>query len=100
MTSDSPFSMLSKSCCDAHLNIGNTQPADEMMSYNVAMTSLYIARASHCCSSKHFKRVGYIPRENLIGRAEIKFFSVDGAGWKFWKWPSKARFSRFFDSIE
>jgi signal peptidase I len=50
--------------------------------------------------SRFLKRVGYIPRENLIGRAEIKFFSVDGAGWKFWKWPSKARFSRFFDSIE
>ena len=27
-------------------------------------------------------------------------FSVNGAGWKFWEWPAKARFSRFFDSIE
>jgi len=50
--------------------------------------------------SRFLNRVGYIPRENLIGRAEVKFFSVDGAGWKFWDWPAKARFSRFFDSIE
>lgn len=50
--------------------------------------------------SRFLKRVGFIPRENLIGRAEVKFFSVEGAGWKFWNWPSKARFSRFFDSIE
>jgi signal peptidase I len=50
--------------------------------------------------SRFLNRVGFIPRENLIGRAEVKFFSVDGAGWKFWEWPSKARFSRFFNSIE
>ena len=50
--------------------------------------------------SRFLNRVGFIPRENLIGRAEVKFFSVNGAGWKFWEWPSKARFSRFFDSIE
>lgn len=50
--------------------------------------------------SRFLNRVGFIPRENLIGRAEVKFFSVEGAGWKFWNWPSKARFSRFFDSIE
>ena len=29
--------------------------------------------------------VGFIPRENLVGRAEIKFFSVDGSAWKFWQ---------------
>jgi signal peptidase I len=50
--------------------------------------------------SRFLNRVGFIPRENLIGRAEVKFFSVNGAGWKFWEWPAKARFSRFFDSIE
>ena len=50
--------------------------------------------------SRFLNRVGFIPRENLIGRAEVKFFSVNGTGWKFWEWPSKARFSRFFDSIE
>ena len=32
--------------------------------------------------SRFISRVGFIPRENLIGRAEVKFFSVDGAGWK------------------
>ena len=50
--------------------------------------------------SRFLNRVGFIPRENLIGRAEVKFFSINGVGWKFWEWPSKARFSRFFDSID
>jgi signal peptidase I len=42
--------------------------------------------------------IGPIPAENLIGRAEITFFSVDeGArAWEFWKWPWTLRFSRFF----
>ena len=44
--------------------------------------------------------VGFIPRKNIIGRAEVKFFSVDGDGWKFWLWPKSARFERFFDGIE
>lgn len=47
-----------------------------------------------------FADVGYIPRENLVGRANVLFFSVDGTGWKFWQWPKTVRFSRLFGSIE
>ena len=45
--------------------------------------------------------VGYVPAENLVGRAEIIFFSTDGtAAWyQFWKWPSAMRFDRFFTFI-
>lgn len=39
--------------------------------------------------------VGYVPKENLIGRAETLFISVDGRFWEFWNW----RFSRFFRSL-
>lgn len=47
-----------------------------------------------------FADVGYIPRENLVGRAEVLFFSVEGAGWKFWQWPTTVRFGRIFESVE
>ena len=42
--------------------------------------------------------VGYVPVENLIGRAEIIFFSVneDAAAWQFWRWPWTVRFNRLF----
>jgi signal peptidase I len=45
--------------------------------------------------------VGFIPAANLVGRAEILFFSTDGsaAWWEVWKWPLAMRFSRFFDPI-
>ena len=40
--------------------------------------------------------VGYVPAENLIGRAEIIFFSVDdgAAAWQFWRWPWTVRWHR------
>ncbi len=40
--------------------------------------------------------VGYVPFENLIGRAEIIFFSTDGSAhfWEFWRWPSSIRWNR------
>lgn len=42
--------------------------------------------------------VGYVPEENLIGRAEITFFSVKegSAAWQVWKWPWTLRPDRFF----
>jgi signal peptidase I len=44
--------------------------------------------------------VGFVPAENLVGRAEIIFFSVDGSpAWAFWRWPTSLRFDRFFELL-
>jgi len=49
--------------------------------------------------------VGYVPYENLIGRAEIIFFSgaVDEPDafrwWSPWTWPFDIRWSRFFNLV-
>jgi signal peptidase I len=46
--------------------------------------------------------VGQVPFENLVGRAEILFFSHDGSSpwWAFWTWPSAIRFGRIGNAIE
>ena len=46
--------------------------------------------------------VGFVPAENLVGRAEILFFSIDGSAsvWEIWRWPATIRFKRFFDLVE
>jgi signal peptidase I len=33
--------------------------------------------------------VGYVPAENLEGKALFRFFSTDGSArlWEVWKWP-------------
>jgi len=49
-----------------------------------------------------FNGVGYVPLKNLVGRAEILFFSTDGGArfWEFWNWPSATRFHRLFQTID
>jgi signal peptidase I len=45
--------------------------------------------------------VGFVPYENLIGRAQILFFSVgsDARAWQVWRWPTSVRWSRMFTFI-
>ncbi|MGN6469972.1 MAG: signal peptidase I [Rhizobiaceae bacterium] len=45
--------------------------------------------------------VGYVPAENLVGRANIIFFSIAGGAspLEIWKWPSELRVSRLFTMI-
>lgn len=52
--------------------------------------------------SRRINDVGYVPAENLVGRAEILFFSTDGSArfWEIWNWPSATRFERIISAIE
>jgi signal peptidase I len=44
--------------------------------------------------------VGFVPAENLVGRAEIIFFSIeDSPAWAIWNWPTSIRFDRIFDTL-
>ncbi len=45
--------------------------------------------------------VGFVPEQNLVGRAEIVFFSHDGSAqlWEVWKWPFAIRYSRLLNLI-
>ena len=51
--------------------------------------------------SRVARAVGFVPAENLVGRAEILFFSTNGSArfWEVWRWPSSIRFARFFDLV-
>ena len=52
--------------------------------------------------SRVLNGVGFVPVENLVGRAEILFFSHNGgaAWWEVWRWPGAIRFRRFFMALE
>lgn len=44
--------------------------------------------------------IGYIPKQYVIGRASIKWFSLEDADiWQIWKWPSAIRFDRIMSPI-
>jgi signal peptidase I len=46
--------------------------------------------------------VGFVPAENLVGRASIIFFSLgnDTSFREIWKWPSNMRWDRLFKGVE
>jgi signal peptidase I len=53
--------------------------------------------------SRYLTSVGYVHENNLVGKAQIIFFSSDykiGSILKFWKWNRSIRVNRFFKSIK
>ena len=52
--------------------------------------------------SRVLSAVGYIPHDNLVGRAEVLFFSKqEGSSMlAFWEWPETIRWERIFNGIE
>ena len=53
--------------------------------------------------SRFLNSVGYVPFNNLVGKARLIFFSNDkeiGNIFKFWKWNDSIRFNRFFKKIK
>jgi signal peptidase I len=46
-------------------------------------------------------QVGYVPLENVVGRAQIIFFSIlEGEhAWQVWNWPWAVRWSRLFSIV-
>ncbi len=45
--------------------------------------------------------VGFVPMENLVGRAEFIWFSIDAEApwWQVWEWPFEIRWSRLLRGV-
>ncbi len=52
--------------------------------------------------SRVLEAVGYVPLDDVVGKAELLFFSVNGDRarfWEIWKWPFAVRYDRIFDQV-
>jgi signal peptidase I len=51
--------------------------------------------------SRVLSQVGYVPFENIVGRAQIIFFSIrEGEhAWMVWRWPWAVRWNRLFTIV-
>lgn len=51
--------------------------------------------------SRFLDKVGYVPLENFVGRADMIFFSIsaDATLLKIWEWPVRIRWSRLLNFI-
>jgi len=85
------------------IKMGDNGPLDNTQVYSVPPGDYFMMgdNRDNSQDSRVLSAVGYVPAENLIGRAEFIFFSTDGSArlWEFWKWPFAIRYSRLFRGV-
>lgn len=77
---------------------------DNTQVYNVPPGHYFMMgdNRDNSADSRVLSQVGYVPFENLIGKAQIIFFSIDehAAAWQVWTWPWTVRWSRIFTLVQ
>jgi signal peptidase I len=85
------------------LKYDDNQPLDNTQEYKVPEGFVFAMgdNRDNSLDSRVLNAVGFIPLENLVGRAEFIFFSIDATSpwWEVWEWPFEIRWSRLFKGI-
>jgi signal peptidase I len=85
------------------IKVGDNGPLDDTPVYDVPPGHYFAMgdNRDNSQDSRVLSAVGYIPFENLVGRAEFVFFSTDGSAhwWEVWKWPFAIRYRRLFRGV-
>jgi len=81
----------------------DNEPLDNTQEFKVPEGMVFAMgdNRDNSLDSRVLNAVGYIPLENLVGRAEFIFFSIDATDpwWEVWEWPFEIRWSRLFSGI-
>jgi signal peptidase I len=51
--------------------------------------------------SRVLSQVGYVPLQNIVGKAQVIFFSIHEGerAWELWRWPWSVRWDRLFSIV-
>src|ERR1043166_566601 len=77
-------------------------PADNTEGFVVPPGHYFMMGDNRANSNDSRAEVVYVPAANLVGKAELIFFSTDGNAhfWEFWRWPWTVRYNRLFTVID
>ncbi|MEP4476422.1 MAG: signal peptidase I [Lentilitoribacter sp.] len=83
------------------LDLSPRSPGDNTREFTVPEGHYFMMGDNRDNSSDSRFAVGFVPYENLVGKAQVIFFSIQGGAspLEFWKWPSAVRGSRIFSSL-
>jgi len=83
------------------LDLSPNSITDNTREFDVPAGHYFMMGDNRDNSSDSRLSVGYVPAENLVGRANIVFFSIAGGAspLEIWKWPSLVRAARLFHFV-
>ncbi len=85
------------------LDITDNGIADNTQLFNVPENHFFVMgdNRDNSQDSRFINTVGFIPYENLVGKAQFIFFSLENARFlQIWKWPNSIRYERIFQKIQ
>lgn len=88
----------------AILEVGDSERLDNTPVYTVPAGHYFFMgdNRDNSQDSRVESMVGFVPSDNLLGRAEYVIFSLEGQTplWQIWNWPFTLRYDRFFTHIQ
>jgi signal peptidase I len=83
--------------------ISDDQPLDNTAVYTVPAGHYFMMgdNRDRSADSRVLSQVGYVSSDQLIGRADARFFSIKNnlPPWQLWEWPANVRWDRMFTAI-
>ena len=85
------------------IKVGDDGPLDNTPVYEVPPGHYFAMgdNRDNSQDSRVLSAVGYVPAQNLVGKAQFLFFSTDGSArwWQIWDWPFAIRYRRLLHGV-
>jgi signal peptidase I len=100
---DGPKHKLLKYSDEERFDVGSEVDANNTPEYVVPDGDLFMMgdNRDNSADSRFQNGLGFVPLENVVGKAQFIFFSFDAehAWWQFWYWPFEVRWNRLLKGI-